>query len=1591
MGHDVNGLGKTGQLTGAKRELLDARIRGVRAPKSDASFVIRPRRGDAEPAPLSFAQERLWAFEQIGLLGPAYNLPEFYRIDGPLDYPALDLAYQYVVRRHAILRTRFVSSGGEPRQVVDQTVAFRCSFEDLTSLSGQDRKVEAERLSRMTVSQPFDLTVAPLLRVLVLRLSESEHRLVVVLHHIVADGWSMELLAQEVKQSYAALREGKPSAVPELPIQYADFAIWQRAWLQGKALERHLTYWLDKLRGASGVPTIPTDKPRPAIQTFNGGTASIVLKKEVVQSLTDISTREGATLFMVVLAAFKILLSRWSGEEDIIVGTPIWGRSQQETERMIGLFVNMMPLRTSLAGEPTFLEFLQRVKETAIGAYAHQEIPYERLLEELRPSRTLSHSPLFQCVLNMLNFASGGTDDAKLKLKVLEPTDPISRFDLTLYVLASNSGLALSAVYNTDLFRPERISEFLAQFSLLISQIVQDPAQNIISFSLRTPAGQKSLPDPARPLGYGWRGAVHELFVQQAARTPDRTALATVSDTYTYGDLDRLSDRVAEILVRSGLRKGDVAAIYAHRGPELVYAILGVLKAGAAFTLLDPGYPTNGLIDRVNIARPRAWIEIAEAGVPPDALVEAAIRAANGCKLRLRRREIELASDAMIGPLQNGGRPAVGPDDLAVVTFTSGSAGRPKGVAGRHGPLSYFLPWLEQAFEFQQSDRFSMVSGLSHDPLQRDIFTPLCLGAMICIPDPEQIIRPGYMATWMREAGVTVAQLTPGLGQALSYRGSPDAEMAESTTIASLRYAFFVGDVLTLRDVAAISSIAPSATCVNLYGATETQRALSYFVVPDEGLEELGSETGHAKQVVPLGRGIGDVQLILQNRRGVLAGVGELAEICVRSHQLARGYIDDDVATEQRFFSNPFSKVAGDRFYRTGDLGRYLPDGNVEFAGRIDHQMKIRGYRIEPGEIEPVLLRVSGARDAVVVARENDANEKVLVAYLVPANVTDPPRPGDLRARLREYLPDYMVPSVFVMIDAMPLTPNGKVDRRGLPRPELRPSPSSRHLMPRTESERSLLSIWRKVLGRSDLGIEDNFFELGGHSLRAARVAAWVRQELKVDLPLRTLFAAPTIVELAAWIDVARRADGQPNFAFVRQPRPAEIPTSVVQESWLRLHRVGKPGAAFNIAYFVGLTGKLDPARLERSFDAVVQRHESLRTRFGWNDNTPFQIIDPRGRFGIEIIDVSSRSPEHRKVAARQVAAQLRNEALDLEKGPLIKVTLLRLAPEEHHLLMLVHHIVCDGWSVHILLREARAFYAAFGEERPPSLSEPQLQYADFVLWQRTREYREALAPEIAYWTERMAGAPLLNLPLARSRPDQPSYSGATRSFSLPPELKVAMQELADGEGVTPFVVLFGVFTIALMRWSGETDVVVGTPVAGRRQPNMEELIGLFINYLPLRVDLSNDPSFREVLRRVKVEVLAALDHPNASIADIQAGLSNRGYQRETPFFRIAFAMQNVPVDGAAFAGLQTYPIVVPVRTARRDLTLFVYETADAFYGIAEYATDIFEPATIDSLLQDFVTSLKVLTENPGFTVSSASRTAQTRHAEEVSVGSLLK
>lgn len=1166
-------------LSDERLALLDRLLR--QEGLADGPGAPIPRRQGDGPWPLSFAQERMWVLDRIDPGSPAYHMFQAVRLEGPLDEAALRRSLDDLVRRHESLRTTFSVDDGRPWQVIAPAGTLPLAVVDLSGLPADAADAEARRLVAAEAVRPFDLERGPLARAGLLRLGPDAHVFMLNVHHIVSDGWSMAVLAREITATYTALRHGGAPPLAAPAIRYADFAVWHREQAERGAHAEQIDYWRRQLAGPPAPLDLPTDFARPAAQTYRGARESRRLPAPLTAAVHALCRREGLTPFMALLAAFDVLLLRQTGQDDVVVGTPIAGRNRAEIESLIGCFVNSLALRTDLSGDPSFRALAGRVRDVALAAYAHQDVPFEKLLEVLQLARDPGRTPLFQVFFNVLNFEHDLTGLPGITSTPMAQPDPGSKFDLTLYVAERDGRFHLTLVYNADLFLPARMADLLEQLELILDQAMADPDRPISRYALLTATARRLVPDPRASLTLEACGSLipdapvdHDpavdlaapvvpdapvdraaagiatvvgAFTRQAARAPDRRAIADAHGTCTYRQLDDWTGRIAAALVAGGVAPGDIVAIHGHRGAALAAALLGTLKAGAAFVIVDPAQPAARSADCLTAVRPRAWVELTAAGSPPAAL--------DACVTGLGCHRVRIApayagiDDGPPSTTGNEAAVAVGPHDLAYVAFTSGSSGRPKGILGEHGPLVRFVDWHRRTFGLDETDRFALLSGLAHDPLLRDVFTPLALGALLCVPDPAAMTSPHRLRTWLAESGVTVVHLTPALGLALAEtagladggiggggaRAGGDRvgvdrdgmDAAGGAALPALRHAFFAGDTLT-RDVAARwRRLAPSARVVNFYGATETPQAVAFAVVADPA-----AGGPPPAPIVPIGRGIDGMQLLVLDATGRQAGIGEIGEVHVRGPQLARGYLGDDALTRARFVVNPFTAAPHDRVYRTGDMGRYLPDGAVAFLGRRDRQVKIRGYRIELEEIEAVLGQHPAVRACAVVAvvAGDDAAADPsprLVAYVV-GDADGPNAGADLRDHLRARLPDCMAPAAFVPLPALPLTPNGKLDRRRLPRhePETSQTPaaftpaSSRQ--PRTAAERLMADLWLEILDVEAVETTDNFFDLGGSSLMALQVVARFENRTgvrinAVDMGYQTLgqLAAPAAAAAA--------------------------------------------------------------------------------------------------------------------------------------------------------------------------------------------------------------------------------------------------------------------------------------------------------------------------------------------------------------------------------------------------------------------------------------------------------------------------------------------
>jgi amino acid adenylation domain-containing protein len=1509
------------------------------------------------PLPLSWAQQRLWFLDRLGdASSAAYHMPAAMRLKGRLDRDALQAALDRVVARHETLRTTLVSVDDAPRQVIaPEDSGFTLLAHDLRELDEGARAAALADLSAREACAPFDLSTGPLIRGRLLRLAEDEHVLLVTQHHIASDAWSIGVLIREVSALYAAFSRREPDPLPPLPIQYADYAVWQRQWLQGDVLRDQLEFWRTHLSGAPALLELPTDRPRPAVQTYAGDRVPVRLPAELTQALRALSQRHGTTLFMTLLAGWSALLSRLSGQDDVVIGTPIANRQHLHLEPLIGFFVNTLALRTTLAADPTVADLLQQVKTTTLEAYAHQDLPFEQVVETLQPVRSLGHSPLFQALLTLNNTpAAGSLDLPGLTLSTIDASQKTTQFDVSLSLTEVDGRLDGTLEYASDLFDEETMARWAGHFETLLREMVTGAEERISALPLLQAHERQQLLQAfnATEADYPRTRTIHGLFEDQVQRHPEALALLHEHDSLTYAELNRRANQLAHRLIALGVRPDDRVAICTGRGPAMVIGVLGILKAGAAYVPMDPAYPVARLTymladcapaalltQRMLHATIEAWTrettEPAAAGLAnlPVLMVdedEAQDETQGAAKDEARDADDARTSQTGHNPLV----PGLTSKHLAYVIYTSGSTGQPKGVMIEHASTVNLLAWAAASFSGAQISTTVLSTSLTFDLAVFELFVPLTRGATVRLV--QDLVSAG---AWLE--GATLVNTVPSAIAAVV----DQARLPPTVTTVNL-----AGEPLKRSLVDRVFASSDAQVIANLYGPTETTTYSTWIAM-----------TRASGFVSHIGRPVANTRVYVLDGRREPAPLGVIGEIHIGGAGVARGYLNRPALTAERFVHDPFAGDADARMYKTGDLGRWRPDGTIEYLGRRDFQVKIRGYRIELGEIETALLASDGVREAVVIAREDQPGDKRIVAYVVPHDGVEL-AVAALRARLSRELPEYMVPSAFVRLAALPLTPNGKLDRHALPAPDHLAVVSRAYEAPEGEIEQVLAALWQELLGAPRVGRHDHFFELGGHSLLAMQLVSRLRQALGVELALRELFAWPVLADMARAIHDERAAALPPILPVDRRAAPS-LPLSWAQQRLWFLDQLGHAAsAAYHMPLALRLDGRLDRTALQTALDRIVARHESLRTRFANVDGEPVQVIGPPDiGFALLHHDLQDIEPASQETAVQSLAASEAQAPFDLSRGPLVRGRLLRLADEAHVLLVTQHHIISDAWSIGVLAKEVNALYAAFSQGQADPLPPLPIQYADYAVWQRACLQDELLDTQTTYWRDRLTGAPaLLPLPTDRPRPTMQRYAGSTLRFQLPTALTQDLRALSLRHGTTLFMTLLAGWSVLLSRLSGAADLVVGTTVANRQRAEIEPLLGFFVNTLAMRMDVSDDPSVTELLSRTKAATLGAYAHQDLPFEQVVDMLQPARSLGHNPIVQAMLVLQNAPGrDAPGLRGLTLTLLEPPRTTTQFDVSLSLVERDGRLDGTLEYASDLFDASTMARWAGHFETLLR--------------------------------
>lgn len=1477
--------------------------------------------------PLSFAQQGLWFLDHVDDAGRAYHMPMGARLKGPLDRSALQRALDHLVARHEVLRTTFHAADGAAVQRIEpaESSAFPLVNEQVEPLPGCEDLVQ--QIIREEFSARFDLGKGPLLRGRLICLGTEDHVLLITMHHIISDGWSIGIFLQELKTLYRAFHAGESSLLAPLAIQYADYAMWQRRLLSGAFLEEQQDYWRGQLADVPPLLPLPIDRPRPARQDFSGDAVGFELDAELTAALRKLSKTHHATLYMTLLAAWSLLLARLSGQSGVTIGTPCANRVRPELEELIGFFTNMLALRIEVDASATVGELLARVKATFLAAQQHEHLPFEQVVELVQPDRSVAYNPLFQVMFVWEGLSHGeGFGLPGLDAESVQPTGfRTAKFDLTLALSERELTMGGSIEFATALFDRTTIERFVGYFIGLLRGMVGNPSQCAVRLPM--------LPEcESQRILHEWNDTAlafprdcfaHQWIERQARRSPDAVAIRSDGGALTYAQLDMQSNRLARHLRTLGVGPEERVGLCIERGLAMIVALLAVHKAGGAYVPMDPAYPVERLRVMLDDSIPVVLLtqkHLVERFAYPGHIVDV------DDAETWARQPVDPLAPADVG---------LRPDSLAYIIYTSGSTGTPKGVMLEHANLMHFLAWGRAAFLPQALAQTLAATSLSFDLAVFECLLPLTCGQTVHIAvDVLELAEQDFP--------VTLVNTVPSAMEAL---------LDASSLPGCARIASLAGEPLKPSLVARIFERSQVDAVYNLYGPTETT---TYSTVARIARGDTFS--GH------IGRPIANTRVYILDAHGQPVPIGVTGELHIGGAGVARGYFNRSELTAERFVNDPFTNEHGARMYRTGDFARWLANGTIEYLGRVDHQVKLRGYRIELGEIERVLESYDQVQRAVVMVREDRPGIKQLVAYVVAASdsVIDA-----LRSHAEERLPAYMLPAVYLALPNLPMMPNGKLDHKALP---VSKGTEVTSRTPRTPQERAIVALFIEVLGLTDVGVEDSFFDLGGHSLLAMRLVSQLRSKIGLEISLRTLFESSTPAALA------QHASAVPDERPVLRPaalRPACVPLSYAQQRLYFLDQLEGPSATYNLPVVWRLSGKLDADAMHAAVNDLVARHESLRSI----------NLELGGQAGQLILGVEQGRPAFIRESVEPQALQATiDRAADhrfrLQSEIPLRSWLFRVDDHDHVLLLLFHHIACDGSSMGPLLRDMSFAYAARCESRSPEWAPLAVQYPDYALWQRQwlgdeTDANSVLAAQIDYWRNALQELPdSISLPVDRPRPTQATYRGDVVSADVDQATHVRLLELAQEQRVTFFMLLHAAVALLLHTLGAGDDISIGAPSAGRNDDALEPLIGFFVNMLTLRTDLSGNPTFREMLERVRAADLEAYSHADLPFDRVVEIVRPARSTSHHPLFQVMLVLNRADAESVRLHDLAVTSLDANSDTAKFDLTFHVGEkhnaqgAADGLELHLEYAVDLFERATAEAFMARLVQLFQAIAQS---------------------------
>ncbi|KAK3816004.1 MAG: Non-ribosomal peptide synthetase module [Benniella sp.] len=1488
--------------------------------------IIHPVSRDGD-LPISFSQQRMWFLAQMEGTGEAYHIPMAVRLRGDLNRGAWERALNTLFARHESLRSAFVAIDGRPQvRLLPAQSGMPIRWEDLQGTLSTGSRLE--QLISNEATKPFDLERGPLVRAVMVQLDSNEHVFMVTHHHIISDGWSSAIFDRELSILYSAYCDGESNPLPPLSIQYSDYAAWQKQWLSGVRLETLTTYWKTVLTDAPVILDLPTDRPRPLQQSYAGDNVPISLDAHVTRVLKQLCQKRGVTLYTAILAAWSCVLSRMSGQDDIVIGSPSANRNHHQIESLIGLFVNTLALRIDLSGNPTVLQLLERVGKASLDAQNHQDLPFEQVVDIVQPPRSLSHSPLFQVMFVLQNDEASELQLPGLAVADANPSYDITKFDLTLRLYESDNELMGSMSYSTALFDRATVERHIGYLSSMLHSMAVAVDVPVMSVNLLSQAERDLVLGKWNETqqDYPTEFCIHHLFEQRVEMTPQATALVSNGESLTYVELNERANRLAVHLNGLGVQPESLVAICVERSIAMIVGVLAILKAGGAYVPLDPSYASNRLKDILTDASPS--IVVADStgrSALGEVISSMTVVDPNETQDADQEQERNHAKSVKSKQLVcNPHVPGLTSSNLAYIIYTSGSTGKPKGVMIEHRGVVNLIHGRPESFGISTSSRALLFTSLSFDHSVSEIFSALTGGACLhLVQDEIRLDRP-KLWEYFEQHSITHTSITPTLLQ----------DSKDSPSLKTPLTFIIMGETLPATLIPQVQKAIPNGNIINEYGPTETTVATTIWKCPNN----------FQSDIVPIGRPIPNKTMYLLDEHQQPVPMGATGELYIGGVGVARGYLNRAELTAKTFLPDPFSEDRDARMYKTGDLARYLPDGNIMFLGRNDHQVKIRGFRIELGEIEARLVDHPLVDKAVVIT-VGEGSDKKLVSYVVA-------KPDDnllntLRSHLTSCLPEYMVPAAIVQLDSLPLNSNGKLDRKALPAPDSNAFARQIYEEPQGEDEIAVAQIWNELLHLDRVSRNDNFFALGGHSLLAVRLMNRIAS-LGVQMPLSALFASPTLMSFAESVSRYMDKESITYKTIDLVPREAELPLSFSQQRMWFIAQIEGTSETYHMPTAVRIRGVLNRDALQRALDTLFARHESLRSVFVAIDGQPqVRLLPAHSGMPIRWEDIRGTSDVDSQL--ERMCADEAMSPFDLAKGPLIRVLMVQLDTNEHVFMVTQHHIVSDGWSSAIFNRELSTLYSAYRNGDPDPLAPLSIQYPDYAAWQKQQLSGDRLEGHIAYWKTAMTDAPvLLNLPTDRPRPPQQSFVGDNIPISLDPHLSHALKHLCQEHGVTLYMAILTAWSCVLSQMSGQDDIVIGSPSANRNHHQIESLIGFFVNTLALRIDLSGSPTMRQLLERVRKTSLDAQNHQDLPFEQVVDIVQPPRSLSHSPLFQVVFVLQNNETSELQLPGLEVTDAGTSYDIAKFDLTLGLFESDDEITGSMSYSTALFDRATME-------------------------------------------